>query len=169
MTFPSLIPGKLKRVLARHRSTAARGERLVARYLRRNGYRVLATNLRVGRGEIDIVAETPDRRAIAIVEVKSCDRSHASRPPEMRVGRNKQRQLTVLVALREREVRRFLGRVGHCLRLFSTMRRNVSKGASRPVQRRNWAAAWRTNISTPEMVKHPAARASRSRRVWIGL
>lgn len=96
MTFPSLIPGKLKRVLARHRSTAARGERLVARYLRRNGYRVLATNLRVGRGEIDIVAETPDRRAIAIVEVKSCDRRHASRPPEIRVGRNKQRQLTVL-------------------------------------------------------------------------
>jgi len=71
----------------RDRSTAASGERHVARYLRRQGYRVLARNLRNRCGEIDIVTEAPDGRTIAIVEVKSSARARrrpASRGPRPR-------------------------------------------------------------------------------------
>lgn len=84
--------------MARRGSTAARGERCVACYLKQRGYRVLATNLRTRRGEIDIVAEAPDRRTIAIVEVKSCARRDPAHPPEMRVGPAKRRRLVALAA-----------------------------------------------------------------------
>jgi len=77
-------------------STAVRGERCVAQYLKRRGYRVLATNVRTRLGEIDIVAEAPDRRTIAIVEVKSCAKRNAARPPEMRVDYTKRRRLVAL-------------------------------------------------------------------------
>jgi putative endonuclease len=47
------------------------GERLAAKFLRRQGYRILGRNLRVPMGEADIVALAPDRRTIVLVEVKT--------------------------------------------------------------------------------------------------
>jgi len=58
---------------ARGREAEARA----ARYLRRRGYRILARNVRLARGEIDIVAlqtltkGAPDEKILAFVEVKS--------------------------------------------------------------------------------------------------
>ena len=49
------------------RATAA--ERAVAAYLRRNGYQIVALNLRIGRLELDVVAR--DGRVIAVVEVRT--------------------------------------------------------------------------------------------------
>jgi putative endonuclease len=46
-----------------------RGERVVARYLRRCGLRILARNVRCGGGEIDLVALDGD--TLVFVEVKS--------------------------------------------------------------------------------------------------
>ena len=47
----------------------ARGEAIAARYLEREGYRVLERNFRTRRGEIDIVAQSEGR--LVFVEVKS--------------------------------------------------------------------------------------------------
>ena len=96
MIFLEMISGKVRRALSRRSATAVRGERLVARYLKQRGYRVLATNVRFGHGEIDIVAEAPDRRTIAVVEVKSCAARHAARPPEIRVNQAKRQRLVSL-------------------------------------------------------------------------
>jgi putative endonuclease len=48
-----------------------RGERIAARFLRRQRYRILGRNLRVPMGEADILAVAPDRRTIVLVEVKT--------------------------------------------------------------------------------------------------
>jgi putative endonuclease len=48
-----------------------RGERLAARMLRRQGYRILGRNLRMKVGEADIVCVAPDRQTIVVVEVKT--------------------------------------------------------------------------------------------------
>lgn len=45
------------------------GEDLAARELRRRGYRVLARNQRVGRGEVDLVARQGE--TVVLVEVKT--------------------------------------------------------------------------------------------------
>ena len=50
-------------------SLGSAAEAAVAEYLRRAGYSIVATNLRVGRLEIDIVARADD--VVAIVEVRS--------------------------------------------------------------------------------------------------
>jgi putative endonuclease len=47
------------------------GERVAARHLRRGGYRLLGRNIRVPMGEADLLARSPDRRTIVLVEVKS--------------------------------------------------------------------------------------------------
>jgi len=77
---------------------AARGERLAERHLRKQGYRILARNLRNAHGEIDILAEAPDRKTIVVVEVKSSTPgSHAGNPrPEVRVNLHKQKKLAAL-------------------------------------------------------------------------
>ena len=52
----------------RHAWLGRHGERRAARYLRRKGYRILATNVRGGRGEIDILARFG--RLLIVVEVR---------------------------------------------------------------------------------------------------
>ena len=49
--------------------TGAYGEVVAARYLRDNGYTILAANYRTRLGEIDIIAE--NRKFIVFVEVKT--------------------------------------------------------------------------------------------------
>jgi putative endonuclease len=46
-------------------------ERTAERFLRRQGYAMLARNLRVGRDELDLVMRDPDGKTVVLVEVKS--------------------------------------------------------------------------------------------------
>ena len=57
-----------------------RSERAAARHLRRAGMRVLARNVNLPQGEIDIVAL--DGRTVVFVEVRSTERADTSRPAE---------------------------------------------------------------------------------------
>ena len=93
-------------------SRGVRGERLAANYLRRQGYRVLGRNLRSRVGEIDILAEAPDKHTVVLVEVKTGvpsqkrdDATDGLSPtaPEMRVGRRKQRKLVTLASQMARQ------------------------------------------------------------------
>lgn len=62
-------------MLRRWRSTVEQGrwaERLVARTLRRRGYRILERNYRCARGEIDLIAASED--VLCFVEVKARSR-----------------------------------------------------------------------------------------------
>lgn len=46
-----------------------RGEEIAARYLRRRGWRILERNVRLGRGELDIIAQEGEE--LVIVEVRT--------------------------------------------------------------------------------------------------
>ena len=70
-----------------------RGERAAARYLRRQGMRIIARQYRNRLGEIDLVAL--DDRQVVFVEVKT-RHTHAAGRPEEAVTTTKQRQLTRL-------------------------------------------------------------------------
>jgi putative endonuclease len=69
------------------------GERLAARFLRRQGYRILARRYRTALGEIDLIAR--DGSCIVFVEVKTRRTELAGQPHEA-VDRAKQAQLTRL-------------------------------------------------------------------------
>jgi putative endonuclease len=69
------------------------GERIAARYLKRQGYRILARRYRTALGEIDLIAR--DGACIVIVEVKT-RRSDVAGLPHEAVDTYKQAQLTRL-------------------------------------------------------------------------
>jgi putative endonuclease len=69
------------------------GERLAARYLRRQGFKILARRYRTALGEIDLVAR--DGACIVFVEVKT-RRSDVAGQPHEAVDAYKQAQLTRL-------------------------------------------------------------------------
>ncbi len=75
-----------------------RGERIAARHLRKQRYTILAKNLRLPMGEIDLLAEAPDGRTIVIVEVKSGSGEHSAPLPETHVNAAKERKLTALAS-----------------------------------------------------------------------
>jgi putative endonuclease len=82
-----------------------RGERIAARYLRRQRYRVLGRNLRVPMGEADILAVAPDRQTIVLVEVKTrtvaesrSDESKVHFGPETAVTVDKRATLVAILA-----------------------------------------------------------------------
>ena len=54
------------------------GERRAARYLRRQGYKIVATRRRLRYGEIDLVAV--DGQTVVFVEVKTCRTDGGIRP-----------------------------------------------------------------------------------------
>lgn len=68
-----------------------RGERVAVRYLKQQGYRILARQSRSRLGEIDIIAQDGDW--IVFVEVKTRRTTDKGRPVEA-VTLTKQRQLT---------------------------------------------------------------------------
>lgn len=74
----------------------ARGERIAARYLKQQGYRILDRNVWFKRlGEIDILALSPGGRFVVIVEVKTrATTEDASFRPEMNVHGRKIMQLS---------------------------------------------------------------------------
>ncbi len=69
----------------------ARGEKAAAKYLRRQGYKVLLRNFRSGKSEIDIVCRHKDW--LVFVEVKTRKSEDFGAPSEA-VEREKQRNLT---------------------------------------------------------------------------
>lgn len=69
----------------------ARGEAAAARYLRRQGYRVVARHVQTGQGELDLVAI--DRGVVVFVEVKT-RQSRWDGPAAAAVDDRKQRRLT---------------------------------------------------------------------------
>ena len=74
------------------------GEHIAARYLRRNGYKILAKNRHFGKNELDLVAK--DKHCIAFVEVKTlsfADVNDAYNRPSDKVDAGK-RQRTVEAA-----------------------------------------------------------------------
>ncbi len=70
-----------------------RGERLAARYVKRQGYRILNRNWRCPAGEIDLVCAEGD--TLVFVEVKSRSADDFL-PPEAGLGRRKRRKLEQL-------------------------------------------------------------------------
>ena len=78
------------------------GERASARFLRREGYRILDRNVRVAVGEADLVCLAPDRNTIVIVEVKTRRRGTGRSilgetvPPEASVHQTKRRKLAAV-------------------------------------------------------------------------
>jgi putative endonuclease len=72
-------------------SLGERGERLAARYLRRQGMTIVARQVRLGGGELDLVAV--EGETIVFVEVKTRRSDHAGHPLEA-ITTEKQRRLT---------------------------------------------------------------------------
>src|SRR5579863_4831950 len=67
-----------------------RGERAAEKYLKRNGYRIVARNFRAAGAEIDLVAM--DGEMLVFVEVKT-RRSRDAGAPEEAVDERKQKQI----------------------------------------------------------------------------
>jgi putative endonuclease len=67
-----------------------RGERAAEKYLRRNGYRIVARNFRAAGAEIDLVAM--DGETLVFVEVKT-RRSRDAGAPEEAVDKRKQTRM----------------------------------------------------------------------------
>ena len=71
-------------------------EEVAARHLQRRGWRVLGRNVRIGRGELDLIARRGD--VLAFVEVKA-RRSDVCGSPEDAVSPRKRRQVARLAEL----------------------------------------------------------------------
>ncbi|MFM9902043.1 MAG: YraN family protein [Polaromonas sp.] len=81
------------------------GEDAAARFLRRQGYAVLARNVEAPMGEADLVCRAPDERTMVIVEVKTRLVAAAERAgdperylPEDAVGWAKRKKLAAIAA-----------------------------------------------------------------------
>lgn len=81
----------------RNETVGARGERVAAKWLRSQGYKVIGKNVLVGVGEADIVCLAEDRRTVVVVEVKARVASKEGGPrPERNVGAKKQQKLRLV-------------------------------------------------------------------------
>ncbi|MBQ1821033.1 MAG: YraN family protein [Clostridia bacterium] len=72
--------------------TGRTGERIAVRYLKRNGYRILARNFRAHRHEIDVIACERGTGTTVFAEVKTRSPNSYGRPMEA-VGADKRRFL----------------------------------------------------------------------------
>lgn len=66
-----------------------RGEALAVAYLVRSGYNIIDRNVRLGRGEIDIVAYDTNRGMLVFVEVKTRSNVSSAYPTALAVHRKK--------------------------------------------------------------------------------
>jgi putative endonuclease len=80
-------PGRLR---SDHIALGAEGERQAAAHLRRQGYRIVDSNVRAGGVEIDLIVRRG--RVLAFVEVKT-RRGTGLGPPELAVDARKQARL----------------------------------------------------------------------------
>ena len=75
------------------RQTGQLGERIAAEHLRRQGYSIVATNVRTREGELDIIAK--DGETLVFVEVRA-RRGTGLGTPEESVDQRKREKLTML-------------------------------------------------------------------------
>lgn len=96
--FRRLAQKAFLKFLAR-RDTGKAGEQVAELYLVQQGYKILARNLRLEAGEIDILCEKPGKPQLIAVEVKASAKKVSTRfRPERRVGGHKKRKLKDLMA-----------------------------------------------------------------------
>jgi putative endonuclease len=69
-----------------------KGEEIAADHLKKKGYKILETNWRFGKNEIDIVAKDNTGKYLVIAEVKTRHSTYGGEP-EMAVTRDKQKAL----------------------------------------------------------------------------
>ncbi len=72
-----------------NRRLGAKGERAVARFLKKSGYEILERNFKCKLGEVDIIAQKGD--VIAFVEVKTRTGDYFGEPNEAVDGLRKER------------------------------------------------------------------------------
>jgi putative endonuclease len=98
--MPKLLDGWLEWLRPAQVSLGRRGERYAARWLRRQGYKIVAGGNRTRYGEVDLVAV--DGETIVFIEVKT-RRSHELGDAAAAVDAEKQRRLvrTALAFLKE--------------------------------------------------------------------
>ncbi len=87
------------------RSVWKRGERAAARAMRRAGCRVIARNLVLGPGEIDLLCFDKRAQEFVVVEVKARIDHGDGRRPEDAITAAKKRKLVQLVRALQREER----------------------------------------------------------------
>jgi putative endonuclease len=87
------LVSRVRAAWRRYQSLGQRGERAAARYLRRQGYKIVGRGERDHFGELDLVAV--DGRTVVFVEVKTRTSHEAGHPAEA-VGPEKQKRLTRL-------------------------------------------------------------------------
>ena len=76
--------------MSHSKELGGKGEKLAARYLRRNGYRIAQRNYTCALGEIDIVALRDDQLCFVEIKTRRSDRFLA---PEVNVTPDKQRRI----------------------------------------------------------------------------
>jgi len=91
----------LKQVMAGPRSVGARGERAAAKFLADNGYQIIGRNVSLAGVEADLLAFTPDKSTVAIIEVKSSE--SGERATEERVDEQKQKRLSRFASVLHRQ------------------------------------------------------------------
>lgn len=80
----------------RRRRIGALGEEIAANYLKRRGYLILERNIRLGEGEIDIIAEKGE--FLVFVEVRTRTGSSFGTPEESVTAQKRERLLTLAQA-----------------------------------------------------------------------
>lgn len=82
----------------RTRALGAKGERAAVRFLRAHAYKILARNLHLKHGEIDILALDPNRETLVVVEVKTRRATNPNSPrrAEDNITAHKKRKLLSL-------------------------------------------------------------------------
>ena len=77
---------------ARNKSLGRAGERLAEQFMRRQGFRSVARNTRLPKGEMDLIMESADGRTIAFIEVKT-RQAESHYPGETAITPAKKRRL----------------------------------------------------------------------------
>ena len=85
---------KLRSGLRKPRSVWVRGEDVAVLHMKKCGYKILARNLRLKMGEIDILCFDSKTQSVVIVEVKARIRKSSATPsPESNITKAKQIKL----------------------------------------------------------------------------
>lgn len=88
--------------MASHNDLGQQGEQLARTYLENKGYRIIVSNWRHGRAEVDLITEFAD--TLVFVEVKTRSNSHFGQPDEF-VGPKKEQQLATAACAYMEQVR----------------------------------------------------------------
>ena len=78
---------KHRPLVERQRLIGTKGEKVALAYLKKDGWRCVATNVRFGKDELDILAMTPDEGTLVIVEVRATGLER--KKPERTMGKSK--------------------------------------------------------------------------------